>query len=339
MPQGLPVHIRTWTQSEASLEQAVKQGIVTWGLVVQPGSAGIANATFLLLGANTSLRGQPAENVVMLLTHALLVPRLIGAGVKPTSAAAVLAPPPIETRIVHGHRFVAPTMATFLVYTLIIVLFVAILFYGQMLMSGVSVEKTSRVSEILLVRVSPRELLTGKVVGQGLAGLMQFLLLGLAALGLYLFDPAIHRLVTGGTATTHLPLWGVALALVFFLCGFFLYGSLFAALGSAVSQPEEVRGAAGLPAMVVVVAYLLAVFGMADPGNRIVTILSFVPAFTPWLMFERMMMTPVPWWQPSAAIGLTLVTGYLMMRWAARIYQRNLLQFRPFSLKSLFARY
>ena len=341
IPHGqtaMPMRFTPWTRSAGALQQAVKRGTVDWGLVVQPGPEGLADARFVVIGATANQGTGVAGTLEVLIRQVLLVPRLMTAGLSARTITGVLTPPIVRRVQYDTSPFVAPTTATALVYVLIIILFMAILLYGQMLLTGVSAEKTSRVSEVLLVRVTPEELLTGKIVGQGLAGLMQFFTLLLVALGLYAADPAIRRLVNGGSPLTHLPLWGVGWAMIFFLCGFFLYGAVFVALGSAVSQPEEVRGAMGFPAMVVTVAYMLAIFGMAAPRSTVVTVLSFVPAFTPWLMFERMMLTSVPAWQPALAVALTLGAGLLMMRWAATIYRRNLLRYQPFSIKTLFTR-
>src|SRR5207302_10881710 len=131
-----------------------------------------------------------------------------------------------------------------------IVLYAALLMYGTFVAQGVVDEKASRIVEILLSTVRPRQLLLGKVVGIGLVGFLQLAIVGGAGL--------VMALATKVVAVPAVGVGAIVGALLWFVLGFFLYSLLFAAGGSLVSRQEEVGAVISPITILLIVAYLIA---------------------------------------------------------------------------------
>lgn len=186
---------------------------------------------------------------------------------------------------------------------------------GTMIVQNTVQEKQSRIVEILLSSISSRALLGGKVLGNSALAVGQALLYAAAA--------SAALLVTGqGTLldTLTLPmLWFV----LFFLPGFVLVASMFAAGASLVSRQEDV-GAVMTPTMMLVMApYFLVIFFQDNP--LVMTIGSYVPFSAPVAMPVRMFLGEAQWFEPVLAMVLLLAAVGVMMALAARIYSRSLL--------------
>jgi ABC-2 type transport system permease protein len=197
-------------------------------------------------------------------------------------------------------------------------LYVALLIYGQLVAAGVVEEKANRIIEILLSTVRARQLLLGKVLGIGLVGLVQLLILGAAAL------IAVSR-----TQVINVPDVGVvavAGGLLWFVLGFVFFALVFAAAASLVSRQEEL-GAVTTPATMIILGTYLAFFWVvANPDNPIAIGLSIIPPFAPVLMPARMATGDAQAWQVAVAVVLTLgaIAGLNVL--AARIYSNSVLR-------------
>jgi ABC-2 type transport system permease protein len=197
-------------------------------------------------------------------------------------------------------------------------LYVALLIYGQLVAAGVVEEKANRIIEILLSTVRARQLLLGKVLGIGLVGLVQLLILSAAAL------IAVSR-----TQVINVPDVGVvavAGGLLWFVLGFVFFALVFAAAASLVSRQEEL-GAVTTPATMIILGTYLAFFWVvANPDNPIAIGLSIIPPFAPVLMPARMATGDAQVWQVAVAVVLTLgaIAGLNVL--AARIYSNSVLR-------------
>lgn len=205
---------------------------------------------------------------------------------------------------------------------LVALLYLALLFYGTMVAQGVVEEKSSRVVEVLLATVRPWQLLMGKVVGLGVVGLAQFAALGVVGLALAL---STDVLTIPGAAIGTLA-WG----LVWYLLGFLLYATVFAAAGSLVSRQEETQTVVLPVTMVLVVAFLLG-FGLLtrSPTGALTTALSLVPPLSPIMMPGRIALGVVPLWQIGLAVALTAASVAALAWLGARIYDRAALRLGP----------
>lgn len=200
-----------------------------------------------------------------------------------------------------------------------VLLFMSLIGYGTAVAQGVVEEKSSRVVELLLATVRPIHLLTGKVLGLGAVGLVQLVILG--AIG-----------VAGATASSLLTVPSAAAsalvaAVIWYLLGFFLYASVYAAAGSMVSRQEELQSLVTPIMFPLFIPFIFAVSVLpGDPRNTVGTVLSFIPFFSPTLMPARAALGVAPWWQVGIAIVLTLATTVGVVLVAARVYRNSVLR-------------
>ena len=221
--------------------------------------------------------------------------------------------------------------AFILAYALVILTFMAILTYGNWVAQSVAEEKSGRVMELLITAATPRQLLTGKVLGTGAAGLTQYVVIvGALVVGLVAGGPASEALGASGSLPFELPDVGVLTLLaffVFFLLGFVLYATLYAAAGSMVTRIEDVQQAAGPLLFLAMAGYFAAFTGLNDPDARWVQVLSLVPFFSPYLMPARMLLTSPTPAEIGIAIGLLVVTLLGAIWLASRIYSAGVLMY------------
>ncbi|WP_447005467.1 ABC transporter permease [Saccharothrix isguenensis] len=198
-------------------------------------------------------------------------------------------------------------------------LYYSLLVYGTMVAQGVVEEKSSRVVEILLATLRPWQLLLGKVFGLGAVGLLQLLLIG--GIGLVLSS------VSGVIDVAGVAGGALATGLLWYLLGFFLYATIFAAAASLVSRQEELQSVLTPISMSIVVAFVLGINLMiTDPTGTTVTVLSLLPPFAPILMPGRMAMGVAPPWQVVLAIVLALAAVAVITWLAGRVYSNAVLR-------------
>ena len=197
-------------------------------------------------------------------------------------------------------------------------LYVTLVIYGQLVAQGVVEEKANRIIEILLATVRPRQLLLGKVVGIGLVGIVQLILLGVTALIAVSRTQAITVPDVGVTAVLGGLLW--------FVLGFVLYALLYAAAGSMVSRQEDIASVTTPLTFVVVGTYLVFFWVTANPTNPLAVALSVIPPFAVVLMPARIATGDAALWQFLVAVALTLLEIAAMNWLAARIYANSVLR-------------
>ena len=226
------------------------------------------------------------------------------------------------------------------------IIYLVMLLYGQMVMMGVMEEKQHRVLEVMASSVRPFDLLMGKVLGIGAVGLTQMTVwLGLiAAASMFagsvagmLVDPSTLHLPAGASNQEILAATGFTMPaigpglvlafLAFFLGGYLLYASLFAAVGSAVEQQQDAQSLL-LPIMMPVVLSFVALQAvLTNPDGPVARGLSLVPFFAPILMPARMAATDVPVWEVLASLAL-LAAAFVGAIWlSARIYRVGILSY------------
>jgi ABC-2 type transport system permease protein len=188
--------------------------------------------------------------------------------------------------------------------------------------------------EIVLGAAKPFELLTGKVVGVGALGLVQYAAVFLAALLAMLLQGQIASIVLGGQASIDLPS-GVTLPVlvafgIFFVLGFVLYATLFAGIASLVSRQEDVSQLISPLILVSSLGYLVAVYsssGLIPMDSTVVALLSYVPFLSPYLILARMSMTEVQLWEPMLAIVILAAADVVALWFAARLYAAGVLMY------------
>lgn len=197
-----------------------------------------------------------------------------------------------------------------------LVFMLAVLGSGATIMQNTVQEKQSRVVEILLAAVPARALLAGKILGNSVIGVGTAAAIAAAA--------ALGLAVTGQTELLDLLSAPLIWFVVFFIFGFVLVASVFAAGASLVSRQED-TGTVMTPAMMLV---MIPYFGVIFFGDNalIMTILSYVPFSAPVAMPVRLFFGEAEWWEPLISLGLLVAATALVMLIASKIYSNSLLR-------------
>lgn len=230
-------------------------------------------------------------------------------------------------------------------------LFLLISMYGTQVMRGVIEEKANRIVEVVISAVSPRTLMAGKIIGVGLVGLTQFTAFvligwGMSALGGLALEASG---ALGGAAEVSMApgldwkSWlasqdelaflldvnwtAMALATVaFYVTGYTLYASLFAAVGAAVNQESDAQYLM-LPVMLPLLAsYIMAAMSMEDPEGTMAVVGSFVPFSAPVMMLVRIPLG-VPMWEVLVSLAGVALTAWGVVVLAGRVYRVGLLMY------------
>ncbi|MEI3614314.1 ABC transporter permease [Pseudogracilibacillus sp. SO30301A] len=217
-----------------------------------------------------------------------------------------------------------------IVYVMLFVLYMAVIIYGQMIAMDVATEKSSRVMEILISSASPVTHMFAKIIGIALLGLTQIILF--FVVGYSLMSSKINTLsgeffevfgFSQGSISIYLY------AILFFILGYFLYATIAAMLGSLVSRVEDVQQLLMPMVMLIVIAFIIAMVGSGMPEAKFITITSFIPFFTPMIMFLRIGMLDVPIWEVILSVGILVGTIILLAILGARIYRGGVLMYGP----------
>jgi len=215
----------------------------------------------------------------------------------------------------------------FYTYILIFALYMAILLYGQFVATSVASEKSSRAMELLITSTKPKNLMFGKVMGAGLAGLSQFVLIFGSSYLFYNLNQSYFKGNSIVQSIFNMPLPILLYTILFFLLGFFLYAFMYGALGSLVSRIEELSSTIMPVTMVFIIAFFIVMFSMAS-GNVDTTLMkvcSFIPFTSPMAMFVRIAMGDVANWEIAVSVAILVASTVAIGYFAAMIYRMGVL--------------
>ncbi len=199
--------------------------------------------------------------------------------------------------------------------------YMLVLLYGQSTATSIAREKDSKAMELLITSTRPAPLILGKVAASGLAGLLQFGAIVVAALiGIQLnkelYPPELMMMLSGSMTT------GYLLSFIFFsMAGYILYLFLYAALGSTVSRVEDVGSATGLVSFIFMLGYFASSFAMNMPGSALAVGTSLFPFTAVMVMPLRSGIMTVPAWQYVVAGGLMIAVILLFAWLSIKIYR------------------
>src|SRR5690625_4038460 len=217
-----------------------------------------------------------------------------------------------------------------IVYIMLFVLYMAVIIYGQMIAMDVATEKSSRVMEILISSAPPVTHMFAKIIGIALLGLTQivvFFIVGYSLISSKVNTLSGEFFEVFGFAEGSISIY--LYAILFFILGYFLYATIAAMLGSLVSRVEDVQQLLMPMVMLIVVAFIIAMVGLGMPEAKFITITSYIPFFTPMIMFLRVGMLDVPIWEVIISVGLLVGTIIILAILGARIYRGGVLMYGP----------
>jgi len=241
---------------------------------------------------------------------------LIEAGVDAAPLAAAFDTTPLEATTLEGGT--RTTGLALLIGTMAaLLLFISLQTFGGYVLTGVVEEKSTAVVEVLLARAGPEQLLAGKVLGIGVAAMIQFT---------FAVAAAVASLVLSGVEVPG-EIWAaVPMTLVWFLGGYALYSTLFALAGSLVSRQEDAQAASTPIYTVLIGAYVLVFTLGSDPRSTVSAVLSLLPPFAPLLMPMRMAAGAASPIEVVASLVLLAVAILLAWKATGRIYEQVLLR-------------
>lgn len=211
--------------------------------------------------------------------------------------------------------------------SIVMVLYITLLVYGVMTMRSVLEEKTTRIVEILASSAKPSQLLSGKILGVAAVGLTQYLIWGCTAALVSGYGATMATIFSPDTAAPsfHLPLSYIVYPIIFFLAGYFLYASLYAAIGSMVSSEEESQQVQVPVTIVLVACFVLYPAILRAPNSPLSVTLSLIPFFSPILMVFRITVQTPPFWQIALSLAICVATTVAVIRVSAKIYRVGIL--------------
>lgn len=224
-----------------------------------------------------------------------------------------------------GARQESGELAFILSYILVFILYMVLVFYGMFVMRGVIEDKSSRVVEVLLSSARPHQIMAGKVLGIGAAGLVQ-----IAVWGLCMFLLSAAGALLAVAAKVPLPsvsVWTVIAFIGFFLIGYLLYASLYAALGSMGNSESEMQSLQW-PAIAPLIFSIMATMSIIkNPNGTMAVVLSMIPCFSPMIMFLRISLHAVPLYQVILCLALCFLTIGFMIWLSGRIFRVGILMY------------
>jgi ABC-2 type transport system permease protein len=222
--------------------------------------------------------------------------------------------------------FVVPYATTMMFY-------IIILGSASMLLNSVATEKQNRVMEVLMLSVSPRQLLTGKIIGLGITGLLQTIIYTGISYSLL----RISGRTSATAANFDLPPSILGWGLLFFLLGYAIYASLMAGVGALVPNLREASQATFVVIFPMIIPMLLMSALIQEPNGTVSLVLSLFPFTAPVAMMTRLAATTVPLWQLLASAGLAVLQAVIIIRAVAGLYRAQvLLSGQEFKVKLFF---
>jgi ABC-2 type transport system permease protein len=216
-----------------------------------------------------------------------------------------------------------------MIFTFLIYMF--IFAYGAMVMQGVLEEKTNRIIEVMVSSVKPFDLLMGKLVGIGLVGLTQFgiwaiLFAGFILSGTFFMKDAqvfldINKQL-GAISIFELCSYFI----LFFIGGYLMYASLFAAIGAMVNSQEDTQQYMMPITVLILFAFYAGFYSSQNPDGPLAFWSSIIPLTSPIVMMTRLPYG-VAWWELLLSIGLLIITVVLIVKLAAKIYRVGILMY------------
>ena len=295
-----------------------------------------------LSGENIGYYSLTATDIVLsemlktIVGQAIVSLRLAEAGLDPEQVAGLSRMPGITVRKINregteerSQDFLS-IMLTAIAF--IMLLYMTVLLYGQMIGRSIVMEKTSKTVELMLSSVKPGELMYGKIFGLGFAGILQYAIwIGVAAILIKIIGPVFSINLPASFTGATLGF----LALFFILA--FLYASAFAALGAAAEDEQHV-GQLAWPLMLCLALPLMLISPLImNPESTVVRVMSLIPLTAPMVMFTRTLINIPPWWEILLCVAILAGTIALFTGGAAKIFRTGILMTgKRFTLKEIF---
>ena len=214
-------------------------------------------------------------------------------------------------------------------YIFVFALYIAIILYGQFVASSVAQEKSTRAMELLITSAKTKNLMFGKILGVGCAGLIQIAVIFGSAFLLFNLNKGEWQDNEVINSIFNMPISIILFMLLFFILGFFMYAFLFGAAGSLVSKIEDLNAAISPVMWIFIITFVIAMFSMNSGAtdSALSIAASYIPLTSPMSMFIRITMGEVAPIEIIISVVIlilsTLGIGFL----SAKIYKTGILMY------------
>lgn len=302
----------------------------------------------LIIHSQSSVSLSVNSDIEDVVNRAIINKRLAAQGISPDQYRRIESDVSLENTIdtKEGGKKSVAAIAYGVSFACGILIYMMMIIYGTQVMRGVMEEKTNRIAEVIVSSVKPFQLMIGKIIGIGAVGLTQFaiwiILMVLMQLSVPLFFPDLFDQVNStasqpGTASmaasfmegvSSLPLLKIGFLFIFyFLGGYLTYASLFAAIGSVVSDDQQDAQQLMFPVLMpIILGFVIMTNAINDPNSNLAVFGSLFPLTSPIVMMGRITYD-IPWWE--LAISMALLIGcFLLFTWiTAKIYRTGILMY------------
>jgi ABC-2 type transport system permease protein len=203
------------------------------------------------------------------------------------------------------------------------VIYFTIIGYSSTVANGVSEERESRIIEVLITSVEPHQIMISKLVGIGMVGLTQYALWGL--LGAAIALPANLLLGRAGFRIPSIPASLLGYSVIFFLLGYFLFGTINLIVGAMASKPEDVTLISRPLGLINILPWFLYYLVMKDPNGMAAVTLSMIPFLAPTLMMVRIIVSATPVSHILLSIFIMLLSIAFVLWIASKVYRARIL--------------
>lgn len=302
---------------------AVENGDYNYALEILDGDAALHVVTMGFGIANTQ------SQVAAMLRHIYLETELSLYGISEARTQEILSFRPMVELLPIGDDGYT-TMDTFVEnffysYAMSFLLYFALLLGSGHLLTTVVREKSTKTMELLVTSCPPRTMMNGKVLGVGMAILVQVSAMVVAVICSMQLARVLFPDTDAFTISVSVPLLG--LLILFFLLGFMMFSYIYAALASTTSRMEDAQSLSQIPQMLIIAGFFMSIFGMQNPGAGWVQIASHVPFFAPFIMFGRAVLGTAAVWEVVLSIVVQVVTIVIVAWMAAKIYRMGTLMY------------
>ncbi|WP_243385845.1 ABC transporter permease [Bacillus kexueae] len=318
------IDVKQSDKGEGELEEDVLQDEINGYLILNVDEEGLPTASYYSKSMTESDIQQAIEQSLQQMKLAIGTQQL---GIDAAKLQQLYAPVEIEkvALLDTAKSEEELNQARGLVYVLLFVIYFAVILYANMIAMEVANEKSSRIMEILVSSMSPIQQMFAKIFGIALLSLTQFLLIASVGFTSMKLNSENGIGIGGFLQFNEVPIQTFVYAIIFFVLGYFLYSTLAAFLGSLVSKIEDVQQLITPLTFVIVAAFMIAMFGLSTPEASFIKITSFIPFFTPMIMFLRVGMVHVPAWEIALSIALLIGTILLFTWFGAKVYKGGVL--------------
>lgn len=279
----------------------------------------IVDGSELVAGPGGAFGASTVESLLQRAAGTQRVQELVAADEQAAEVVQILTEEPLEVRRTAGTDEEDEDIRGIVAFAGLILMYIAILMYGSWMLSGVTEEKTNRVVEVLMSTLEPWHILGGKLIGIGLLGLAQLVVLVVVGL------VAIYA--TDSVQIPAVPIDSAIALIGWFILGFLLYAILYGAAGSLVSRMEDAQNAAAPLTILVLVGYLFSFAALNDPDGTVAVVGTYIPFSAPYVAPIRLAIGSISALEMTLAVAITVGTITVLVRLAGRVYAGGLLRF------------